>query len=256
MKIKVTNARSMGDDPENRLSVLETKKTTLLLENESQFEQEVNEIRTKYNIDQDWLSEDKTNFERAMMYDQKWSNEKTDDYFNECREITTRLYLPNNWWLSISWFISFNVFPVPDTTYLEVGSKHDSQETDVHSPYSWRLPQILHYFEEGYVFIVIPEKISKNKLYKLIDKQWDQISERMNFLNDVPQSNILRPELAKEITMLRDVEKLTFSEISRQLSDKYLENDEIYSFVCSEDYIKNLYHRWKKSQNKLVMCPF
>lgn len=255
MKIKVVNNNIKSSFTEF-LSVKETLKTTVLIENDPLFEKEVQNIRQRYGIDSDWLDQNKTLAEQANMYDSKWSDEKTEQFFAECDEITTRLYLPENWSNSITWFISFNVFTTPERLFLEVASNRNSKEKSKIKFYAYKEKEILNNFQKGQVFILLTEKISKLKLHKLIDEEWSEISERMESLPEAPKTNILRPTIAKRISQMRDDEKLTFPQIANALSEEYAENDELAPLLCSEDYIKNLYHRWKDACSKFEMCPF
>jgi len=86
------------------------------------------------------------------------------------------------------------------------------------------------------VRISITSTITKNKFLEWVEKNWETIEFDMQAL-ELPEVKFPRWEnldLAKQIFELRDVEKLTFSEITTRLKQ------------FDEDYIKTLYHRYKK----------
>ncbi len=86
------------------------------------------------------------------------------------------------------------------------------------------------------VRIAITRKITKTKLMEWIDRNWESILFDMLTL-ELPDTKIPRWEsfeLAKQIIELREAQKLTFSEITDKLN------------LSDEDYVKTLYHRYKK----------
>lgn len=86
------------------------------------------------------------------------------------------------------------------------------------------------------VKIIITKKVTKNELIKWVEENWDSILFDMLTL-ELPDTKIPRWEnfeLAKQIIELREIQKLTFSEITDKLK------------LSDEDYIKTLYHRYKK----------
>ncbi|MBI5151339.1 MAG: hypothetical protein HZA34_02065 [Candidatus Pacebacteria bacterium] len=86
------------------------------------------------------------------------------------------------------------------------------------------------------VRVVITKKIAKTKFIEWVEKNWKSIAFDMEAL-ELPKVKIPRWEyfeLVKKIVELRDKHKLTFREITAKLDKD------------DEDYIKTLYHRYKK----------
>lgn len=102
--------------------------------------------------------------------------------------------------------------------------------------------------------ILIPFNISQNKLVSWIEKNWSTIQKQMD---DTLTANpyILRmhknTEIALEVIELRDQQKKKFSEITLILTEKYPEDER----VCSEDWVKKIYHDYKELWNNPTQQP-
>ncbi len=72
------------------------------------------------------------------------------------------------------------------------------------------------------------------------------IEETISTLPYPKKHKMFRASWAKRITELREIEKKTFREIADILEKESLgsENEDL----INEDYVKILYHRWKKKQ--------
>ncbi len=253
MKIKVVHG-AHGDKKHKSdyLSVAQTKAATVIFEEDPLFEQEVIDVRQRFGITPDWLIEQDKNPYHEALFNKNWDEEKRIKFLDECREITSRLFLPYYWWYSIYTYIAFGYFPTPETTSLQIISSRTSEGKFEHMTKH----AATHVYESGFVIIAVPEKVSKQRLYELIDQQWDEISPRLEQMNDVPRISMKRINLTKSITEMRDMQKMTFPEISDQLSEDFAEDDEICDLVSSENYVRNLYHRWKNALKRKSMCPF
>jgi hypothetical protein len=100
--------------------------------------------------------------------------------------------------------------------------------------------------------IVIPFHISQNKLIQWIEKNWQTISKQMDeYLTEDPYMMRMHKntELALEIFQLKEKEKLSFSEITNYLSDKYPVNEQ----VTSEEWVKKQYYQYKQLWNSLPL---
>jgi hypothetical protein len=99
------------------------------------------------------------------------------------------------------------------------------------------------------ISIKIHANISIDELIQFIENGRKPLEYLMDFLQlpQVPQvSRWKRTALALEIISLRDGEKLSFTEISKKLSDNENNTESEINFLSSEDNIKTLYHRYKK----------
>jgi len=255
MKIKVVKSTENTQQEKLFLSISQTNKTIIYLENDPVFEEEVNAIRNKYQIKQDWLARHLCDPSYELLY-KTWPKDKLLVFNNSCRAITvSRLFLPCYWWQSIAHFVAFDVFPTPEKPHLEVFSNNPLQ-VDAANAICSSEKTATNYYNDGYLMFALGENVSKRQLHKLIDEQWYLISQYIENTPKVPIFKLQRVNLAQEIVELKDNKNMTFPQISDFLSEKFADDDEITNLVCSQDYVKILYHRWKKSISEYGMCPF
>lgn len=219
------------EDPRwtDMLSETETRRVADLLEQSKDFEEKINYLRNKYNIPDTgypYPEDPKDYFKYAI---EVILDDKTlESFFDEAREINKSLNLPHYWWGSIAYFAFHNILITPE------------KENPVEVKYMDLEPDYL-----SGTHIIIKEKMSKSQIHKSIDKIWEEIEKEMKALPKARGHKMQRSEIAKEIVRLRDEEKRSYKDIAENiLPNKYPDRDTFD--ILNEDYVKILYHRWKK----------
>jgi len=218
------------------LSYQKTKKVIDLLEESKLFEEKVSYLRKKHKIPQEWLDNEKKDFEVLSEFS------FSDPLFEDSLKLNYELGLPYYWWSSIAHFIAFNIFFTPEVIPIEIYLKKS-------------VSKICKQVNYEQLHIVIHENLSKEQLHKLIDQEWDRIKKRIKRLPNLEAHRMTRASLAKEITELRDSyrfskKRMCFKDIADKLAKKYESNIDIHDLL-TEDYVKNLYRRWKQKLKKL-----
>ena len=211
-----------GLEKGDQISIAETRKIADLLEKNELFEEGIIHLKSKYKIPSNGYSIEKDAGTEEWLFENKGLS--LDDFFDECESITAKLGLPPYWYSTIAYFAMFNVFFTPERIPVETKIIQDNGEKKLH--------------------IIILERLSKNELKKLIDDLWNNIEAEMNLLPKAKKHKMLRAKIAKEIVRLRDDKKKSYKVIAQTLGEKYADN-ELFD-VLNEDYVKILYHRWKK----------
>ena len=223
-----------GNKQDWQLSIRETRRVIDLLENDPKLESFVKKTRAKYKIPKngypfemssptnEWIEK----YSTSALFD-----DEGEAIFENCQLFIKQMGLPYYWWSSVAYFVLYNVFFTPERVPLSFYHEEDNER----SKYG------LH--------VVVKEQLGKSELKKYIDYSWDEIQAKMRKLPKRPKGhNFLRPELAKEIYDLRENKGLTFKKIADILYEK--NEDKPYVDIFNEDYIKTLYHRWKKIISK------
>ncbi|MCR4330220.1 MAG: hypothetical protein NUV65_06785 [Candidatus Roizmanbacteria bacterium] len=96
--------------------------------------------------------------------------------------------------------------------------------------------------EQKFIDIKIFNHMGKTEFLNFINNRWDEISAILQTLPKIKVRNIPTLDLAKKICGLRKKQK-SFAQIADILSKDY-PDDEIGRI--NEDYMKTLYHRYKK----------
>lgn len=239
------------DNGDYVVSSAKTRKAADLLEQSKEFEKGILYLRKKYKIPNTGYPypEDPKDYPKYAM--EVILDDKTlHSFFNEAIEINKALSLPRYWWGSIAYFAFHNVLITPERISIEIhyfGSFMAPNEHIFHKSMENRV-------KDRSVFIEITEKISKERLHQLIDQEWEDIKKGMDLnLFEMPHHRMIRASLAKRIVEMRDTikndkTKMRFREITNVLQKENQDND-LYD-ILSEDYVKNLYHRWKGKRNK------
>lgn len=90
--------------------------------------------------------------------------------------------------------------------------------------------------------ILIPFQTSKEELHQWVDDNWDNIQKNGEKLPEFTPSYIpINLSIGQEIAELR-AKKLTFAEISNQLSEKYPDDERL----MDENQVKLIFHRFKE----------
>lgn len=90
--------------------------------------------------------------------------------------------------------------------------------------------------------ILIPFQTSKEELHQWVDDNWHNIQKNGEKLPEFTPSYIpINLSIGQEILELRD-KKLTFAEISNQLSEKYPDDERL----MDENQVKLIFHRFKE----------
>jgi hypothetical protein len=223
------------------ISSSETQKYVDYLESSSLFESEVNRIRTKFEIDNSWFTipyeEQELDGQFIEKYGKVEYHKKYDDFLDECRLLTSKMNVPYHWFSSIHWFVAFNNFVTLEKPEFEVFPGINFKSNSRWLTDDAECNNTAH--------LVIKEFLTKPQLHKLIDENWSRIEECMNLLSNPMKHKWLRSDLAKHIVELRDKSKLSFPSIAESLAKQYENDSDLYPKL-TEDYVKNLYHRWKK----------
>lgn len=209
-----------------QISIAETRKVTDLLEKSKKFEAFIIYLRKEYKIPDDGypLPEDPKDYPKYAM-EAVLSDDLMDKFFEESIAINNELELPYFWWSSIAHFAFYNVFFTPERVVLEVNPDQR---------FSYR----------DRCHIVITERVSKTELHNLIDQEWGSIEEGLKLLHRAKGHRMIRATIAKRIVEMKDEGKMKFRDIAETLQDENQDND-LYD-ILNEDYVKILYHRWKK----------
>ncbi len=232
------------------LSPTETRRVADLLEKSKDFEEKINYLKKKYKIPEEGYPYDEKpeDFKPEHQIEVIFDGKTLDAFFEESIKITRDLSLPRYWWGSVAYFAVYNVFIAPERISIDIhylGSFMAPNDFIFHKALENRI-------EDRSVFIEITEKISKEQLHRLIDQEWEDIKKGMDFnLFEMPHHRMIRASLAKRIVEMRDdvkkgKAKMKFGEIANILQ-KENQNNDLYD-VLSEDYVKNLYHRWKNKK--------
>jgi hypothetical protein len=220
-------------DDSDAISVSETKKVLDIVNENPDFQKTIQDIRCRFRIPA-----------KGYKYSDPEVNRKIPDLeklLDECEAITLKFGMPKIWYISLAEYVTCNVFPRP---FDRVISIHTVDEVRASGRFSaFGLEATVHS-----IAILINNKLSKTALLKQIENKFD--SEIKPLIDKIPISphhnmSMLRVELAKKIVILHDKDKLSFNKIATILAKKY--SDNLYIFDKLEpDYIKNLYHYWKK----------
>lgn len=224
------------------MSPTETRKVADLLEQSKEFEEKILYLKHKYNIPKEGYPypekpKDYPKYAIEVIFDA----ETLDAFFEESFKITKDLRLPRYWWGSVAYFAFHNSLITPERLSIEIhylGSTMAPNEYIFHKSLENRA-------DDKSVFIEITEKLSKERLHHLIDQEWEDIKRGMDLnLFETPKHKMIRASLAKRIVEMRDKEKIKFREIA-DILQKENQNSDLYD-VINEDYVKILYHRWKR----------
>ncbi len=240
MKILTTNYPYPDRDYGNILSRAKLRKALDLLEESTTFEEGILKLRKNFNITEQWFNSKLLPpklFDRE--YGKKISFKMWSEYCDGCLDLTRKLNLRKSWYYSILWFVMYDVFPpiyapeilpIPGDQFQLVDPHPDDEEEYT--------TKTLH--------LIIQDKLSKAELHNLIDKQWSEIEVGLSGISDTPSHYWKRSSLAKRVVILRDGSKrLSFGKIAEVLAKDYEDDVDLYDLL-TEDYVKNLYHRWKK----------
>lgn len=211
------------------LSTTETRRVADLLEQSKDFEEKIRYLRNKYNIPDTGYPypEDPKDYPKYAM--EVILDGRTQDlFFDEAIEINKTLNLPRYWWGSIAYFAFYNVFITPERED-PIGVEYMNFKPDYRSG----------------THIIIKEKMSKSQIHKWIDESWKNIVKEMKALPEAKGHKMQRSEIAKEIVRLRDEEKKSYKDIAENILPKKYPDREIFD-ILNEDYVKILYHRWKR----------
>lgn len=216
-----------GNENSHQLSVKQTRRIVDLLENNSKFESFIKDTRIKFQIPKkgypfkqnQWLPE----YAIENVFDDGMA------FFEHCISFTKQLGFPYYWWDSIAYFAFYNVFFTPERVPIDFYCEENEEKEGLH--------------------IVVKEQLSKNELKRYLDENWDEVREKMkNLPKKVKGHKLLRPNIAKEVYALRKKKGLSFKKITDILYEKY--KSKPFIDIFNEDYIKTLYHRWKKIIDK------
>lgn len=206
------------------ISVNETRRVADILENSNKFEQIIIKLRNKYKMPANGYSYETEFAQEEWLFDNKGF--VLDEFFAECEILTKELNLPQYWYGTVAYFAMYNIFITPERIPIEIKYLQfkDDYLTGTH--------------------IVIKEKISKAEVHKWVDESWKNIEREMESLPEAKGHKMQRSEIAKEIVRLKDEEEKTYKQIAENLGKKYIDS-ELFD-ILNEDYVKILYHRWKK----------
>jgi len=251
MKIKIDKSQVKTDT----LSYSKTKKIVDILESSKYVENEVIKFRKKHNIPPNGyplkLQED------FLIYSDKMGELFDKGLVKDCSRIASKLNIPLFWSSSIIDVLMGSMFFPPSKEGFKVistsriGSVSDPFEGD-----SWAIDEntirdlFTQMVKEKAVVLTIRQKFTKTALKKLIDQNWDAIESGMQSLPEIKLHNVQRVKLSQQITQLRDQEGMKFSKIATTLATQYEDDLELYDLL-NEDYVKNLYSRWKKKTKKV-----
>ncbi len=237
MKINVVRSEKLTSIT---ASLPETQKVADILEKSKDFENYVRSIRKYLNLPTDGVPYPLLNPDKLeeMVNDTShfaWTDNDDDEYEYDltsyCTEIAWNLDLPLYWDQSIYNFILYNIFITPEKDNI-----------DIYPAELWR-----HRGTEMKQFgleIILKERLSKNEFHNLIDKHWSKIELYSKELSKINKHKMIRSDLAKRIEKMKDAEKKSFKAIADILDPESIGTD--YEGLISEDYVKGLYHRWKK----------
>jgi hypothetical protein len=211
-----------------------------LLEQSEEFEKDILYLREKYNIPKNGYP-----YGTGFYYEDQLENNIIEAIYDDSDVITKKLKLPLYWSGTISFFAIYNQFLTPERVSMWIHYLGSSDESSF-------LNLIPNETRDKSVFIEIREKLSKEQLHQLIDQEWEEIKKGMDLnLFEMPQHRMVRASLARRIVEMRDkIEKgkakIKFGDIVGVLQKENQDND-LYD-ILSEDYVKNLYHRWKNKK--------
>ncbi len=230
------------------------KKVADILESSQYLEKIITDFRKKYNFPPEG-------------YPFKFSNKskKRQEIIHSCclplfesYEILNHFKLPRSWVGSIIDVFIYNTLSYPNDTRFsilpmsEIGTEDEYAEDDrlwAISLDDFKAHMDVFYLNNS-IFITINQKCTKDELKKYIDNNWEKIELGMQKMAYVQQHNFQRIDLAKEITDLRDGRKMKFSGIADLLANRYESDQELHDLL-TEDYVKNLYARWKKKRKSI-----
>lgn len=249
MKISVPKDKNLNSS----VSYRELKKVADILEASKYLDDKVIQFRKNHSLPQAGYSFD-------LKYSEKIKQavlEKGIIPLFESYKVLSHFDLPLSWVGSIMDVFIYNTLSYPDIDKFSLLPMSEiGTEDDCLSEKSWAisLSDFQGHMEVLYLkqstLISINEKCTKSDLKKYIDDNWKQIKSSMKNMREVQQHSFQRIDLAKKITNLRDKEKMKFSGIAKLLAKQYEDCIEIYELL-TEDYVKNLYTRWKKKQKSI-----
>jgi|SRR3990172_2124834 len=206
----------------------ETRRAVDLLEESGQFWEGIESLRNKYQIPENGFPEFSKKYDLpGVLSNKDGTISYVDEFFEDAQELTRKLNLPIFWWSSIAYFAAYGIFFTPEESTFALMFD--------------RTPR-------GGVFkLFLEERVGRSKFHKLIDENWEFIASMMERMPASPKHKMARVALAKEIAWLRDEEELTFGQISERLSSRYEKDRELSDLLATEDNVKMLYYRWKRT---------
>ncbi|MFH2021784.1 MAG: hypothetical protein ABIJ33_00675 [Patescibacteria group bacterium] len=237
------------------LDYLKTKKVADILEQSQLLEKECIQIRKKYKIPSEgYPIVGKVDLLIFFKLIDKLKDNR-DDFFDDCQQLLKKLELPQYWDFQIVILVLTSVLLPPDETGLFViSTKSISKPDEMMQEYDWGEGSLSGYVqklsEEKALLLSIRRKMSKTELLKLIDKNWNEIQLRMTELPKLPTHKMARIGLIQEIVTMRESEKKKHAEIADILAEKYEDDLSLYDLL-TEEYVKNLYNRWKSKSKSI-----
>lgn len=252
MKIRIIDNLASKD----AISYSKTRKIVDILESSKYLDVEVTKFREKHNIPLEGYP--LRTQEDFLFYSSKIGDLADQGLMKDCQRIAKKLNIPQFWNIFLVDVLLAGIFIPPDNEGFKVIAT--SRIGTVKDPFkgdSWAMgnEMIIDLFnqmiKERAVILAIRQKISKAELKKLIDQHWVEIESGMQHLPEVKLHQIKRVKLARQIAELRDLQNMKFNEIADHLAETKYQNDYEIHDLLTEDYVKNLYSRWKKKSKKV-----
>ncbi len=209
------------------LTLEETKKVIDFLESSTLFEKQVKSLRSRYKIPLNGYPTDNKHSPYDILGRESFSALESD-----CFTLLNTLTLPEYWLETIKMFVFHNAIITPKKEAFRIIPRENTPQG-----------------RELYPYIEILERLSKRQFLLEVEKNWQEIEEAMKVLPSTPKHKMLRSDLAKRIVELHDIDSKTFAQIADQLFQELIESGD-YNII-NEDYVKNLYHRWKKRKDSV-----
>lgn len=227
MKIKISDYVPEGHDKSAYLSVEEITPIIQVLEDSHLFWNWIKFSRNHFNISEELYGKP------SIDYWTKMDSTKNENLIGNCDWLCIELNLPFHWDVNLRDYLYYDELTLPLDSTIVIEGNDSRKEEQFH-----------------YVDLILTQKISKTKLHQLIDRRWNEIEEMMNrikLLNPI-NHKMKNIELTKKIISYKDIENKKFSEIADILASEE-ENIDISDSI-NEDYVKVIYHRWKKIINR------
>lgn len=202
--------------PKGEISIAKTKRAFDIIEADPNFKKSVIQLRKDFSIPINGFPKSK-----------KMSKKESEiynsvDFQGEVYEFIARLKLPPYWHSPISMYLLRDSLLTPIKEPLAIGYSKDSFSIN----------------------LLIRERLTKVEMHRAIDNLWEQLEIKMRDLPYTKTHKMIRVNIAKKIAKLRDVNKMSFPEISEKLQKEYIDS-ELYDLLNTE-YVKMLYSRWKR----------
>lgn len=219
---------SDGSKPSKIYSLNKTKRTVDLLDSSPILQRNLIKIRNKFEIPIKGYPKSQHLSEKEIELFKNW------EFTTNIKRLLTKLDLPEYWLTPITFWVLRDSILTPVKRNIEIEPPKFN-----HNSYS----------DFRKIKIFVKEKLSKTEFLRLMDENWEEIGKYMDLLPKTPSHKMIRFEIAKEITILREKDGRKFSEIATYLQSKkkYIDSD-IYDSL-TEDYIKTLYYRLKKKEH-------